>query len=182
MLFLLAERIILLEKKEETLNLEIRLKTNIGNIFTTWNIFEGNFSLFILAVYERLWSCLTVLPPSCDWLPVVRMIVSRRVSGRAWTSWSDWRSHRCLPSWLRDRWPPPRPWAQVRSHCNIDFFCKLLFQDSDFRIYSSSPSSISYILKIFFLIFGVEAKTFFWSNCLESRVLCKHKDLTWICQ
>ena len=39
MLFLLAERIVLLEKKEETLNLEIRLKTNIGNIFTTWNIF-----------------------------------------------------------------------------------------------------------------------------------------------
>ena len=33
----------LLEKK---LNLENHLKTNIGNIFTTWNIFGGNFSLF----------------------------------------------------------------------------------------------------------------------------------------
>ena len=118
----------LLEKK---LNLENHLKTNIGNIFTTWNIFGGNFSLFILAVYERLWSCLTVLPPSCDWLPVVRMIVSRRVSGRAWTSTSLCLSPRCPLCWWRDPSPPPPPRHQA----------------SEFRIFYSSSSYISYVLK-----------------------------------
>ena len=94
-----GRRVVLLEKreKEQKLNLENHLKTNIGNIFTTWNILGGNFFHFILSGNLRCELFSLESPPWYEWLPVVTIIACQT---------SFWQS---LDQFVRLSEPPMSP-------------------------------------------------------------------------